>query len=79
MSFHTNGCAKERNEAEGFMSEHTFQDAYARVRGRHDDQSWFSLSPRQITDSIYREIRALDRERLMHREAGFAPMAIAAE
>lgn len=61
------------------MSEHTFQDAYARVRGRHDDQAWFTLSQRQITDSIYREIRALDRERLMHREAGFAPMAMAAE
>ena len=61
------------------MSEHTFQDAYTRVRGRHDDQAWFALSPRQITDSIYREIRALDREHLMRREDGFAPMAIAAE
>jgi hypothetical protein len=61
------------------MSEHTFQDAYSRVRGRHDDQAWFALSPREITDSIYREIRVLDREHLLHREANFAPMAIAAE
>ena len=61
------------------MSDHIFQDAYARVRGRHDDQSWFALSPRQITDSIYREIREIDRERVMNTEASFNPMAIAAE
>jgi hypothetical protein len=61
------------------MSEHTFQDAYARVRGRQTDQAWFALSQREITDSLYREIRAIDRERLMRREAGFMPMAIAAE
>jgi hypothetical protein len=64
---------------EGIMNDATFQDAYTRVRGRHDDQAWFALSPRQITDSIYREIRALDRERLMAAETGFAPMAVAAE
>jgi hypothetical protein len=61
------------------MSDHTFQDAYARVRGRHDDQTWFALSPREITDSIYREIRALDRERLLLVQTDFIPMAIAAE
>lgn len=61
------------------MSDHTFQDAYARVRGRHDDQAWFALSPREITDSIYREIRLIDRERAMHQEAGFASLSIAAE
>ena len=61
------------------MNEHTFQDAYARVRGRHDNQAWFALSPREITDSIYREIRALDREHLMQREADYVPMSIAAE
>lgn len=61
------------------MSEHTFQDAYARVRGRHGDQAWYALSPREITELIYREIRAIDRERLMHGNAGFVPLAIAAE
>jgi hypothetical protein len=61
------------------MSDHIFQDAYARVRGRHDDQSWFALSPREITDSIYREIRVIDRERLMLTETEFVPMAAAAE
>lgn len=61
------------------MNDAAFQDAYTRVRGRHDDQAWFALSPRQITDSIYREIRTLDRERLMAVEAGFAQMAVAAE
>ena len=61
------------------MSDHIFQDAYARIRGRHDDQSWFALSPREITDSIYREIRAIDRERLMHADTDFVPMPLAAE
>lgn len=61
------------------MSDRTFQDAYARVRGRHDDQAWFTFSPREITDSIYREIRAIDRERVMRTQTNFVPMAIAAE
>ena len=61
------------------MNDHIFQDAYARVRGGHDDLAWFALSPRQITDAIYREIRNIDRERLMAAEAEFMPMAIAAE
>jgi hypothetical protein len=65
--------------AEGLMNDDIFQDAYARVRGRHDDQAWFSLSPRQITDSIYREIRLIDHERLMRAEAEPVPMAAAAE
>lgn len=61
------------------MSEHTFQEAYTRVRARHDNHAWFALSPREITDSIYREIRAIDCERLMHAQADFVPIAIAAE
>jgi hypothetical protein len=61
------------------MSDHIFQDAYTRVRGRHDDQAWFALSPREITDSIYREIRLIDRERRIGAEADFVPMAVAAE
>ncbi|MDR3532136.1 MAG: hypothetical protein P4L90_16495 [Rhodopila sp.] len=61
------------------MSDHIFQDAYSRVRGRHSDQAWFALSPREITDSIYREIRNIDRERLMRAEADRVPVAMAAE
>jgi hypothetical protein len=61
------------------MSDHIFQDAYTRVRGRHDDQAWFALSPREITDSIYREIRIIDRERLTGADADFVPLAVAAE
>ena len=79
MSFSAKTALEGRNEAEGFMSDQIFQDAYARVRGRHDDQTWFGLSPRQITDSIYHEIRNIDRERLMCADADFAPIAVAAE
>jgi hypothetical protein len=61
------------------MSDHIFQDAYARVRGRHDDQAWFALSPREITDSIYREIRTIDGERLQAANGDFAQPALAAE
>jgi hypothetical protein len=65
--------------AERCMSDRIFQDAYARVRGRHSDQAWFALSPREIADSIYREIRIIDSERLTRAESDFAPVAVAAE
>jgi hypothetical protein len=62
------------------MSDQVFQNAYARVRGRHTDQAWFALSPREITDSIYREIRVIDSERMcMAAESGVPQMAMAAE
>ena len=61
------------------LSDRIFQDAYARVRGRHDDQAWFAMSPREITNSIYSEIRAIDRERLARDSADFSPVATAAE
>jgi hypothetical protein len=61
------------------MSDQTFQDAYARVRGRHTDQVWFSLSPREITDAIYREIRLLDAERLKQPDACAGRTVIAAK
>jgi hypothetical protein len=60
------------------MSDQVFQDAYARVRGRHSDRAWFALSPREITDFIYSEIRIIDSERLKTLETAPA-MAIAAE
>jgi hypothetical protein len=46
------------------MSDQVFHEAYDRVRSRFSDQEWFSLTPRQITDAIYREIRLIDQERL---------------
>ena len=46
------------------MSDQTFQEAYGRVRSRYNDDAWFSLHPRQITDAIYQEIRQLDAERI---------------
>lgn len=61
------------------MSDQIFLDAYARVRGRHDDQVWYSLSPREITDSIYREIRLIDVERLAALETNSEAMSVAAE
>ena len=70
---------EEAYEAEGSMSDQIFQDAYARVRGRHDDQSWFALSPREITDSIYCEIRNIDRERMIAASVDILPLAAAAE
>jgi hypothetical protein len=51
------------------MSDQIFQQAYARVRGRHTEESWMALNPRQITEAIYREIREIDAERLRSREA----------
>jgi hypothetical protein len=61
------------------MSDQIFQDAYARVRGRHSDQDWFALSPREITDAIYREIRVIDSERVTKAATDARPMAVAAE
>jgi hypothetical protein len=46
------------------MSDHVFQEAYDRVRSRHSPQEWFSMTPREITEAIFREIRAIDLDRL---------------
>ena len=59
------------------MSDHIFEDAYGRVRARHSDQEWFSLTPRQITEAIYREMRVIDQERLAAAEP--PSIAVAAE
>jgi hypothetical protein len=45
------------------MRDPTFQDAYARVRSRYNDQDWLNLPPREITDLIYREMREIDLHR----------------
>jgi hypothetical protein len=46
------------------MSDQVFQEAYDRVRNRFRDREWFSMTPRQITEAIYKEIRLIDQERL---------------
>ena len=57
------------------MSDQVFQDAYSRVRGRFSDQEWFGMTPRQITDEIYREIRVIDQERLSTFDQSDFPVA----
>jgi hypothetical protein len=54
----------------GAMRDPTFQDAYARVRGRYADQVWLSLPPREITNLIYREMREIDLSRSSGADAG---------
>jgi hypothetical protein len=49
------------------MSDQIFQEAYTRVRARYSEEEWLALSPRQITDAIYREIRQIDAERSQSR------------
>lgn len=61
------------------MSDPVFQAAFNRVRSRHSDRAWFALSPREITDSIYQEIRSLDRERAARDEINSESKRIAAE
>ena len=46
------------------MSDPLFQKAYARARSRFSDSGWLSLSPREITEAIYGEIRQIDAERV---------------
>lgn len=45
------------------MTDPVFQQAYDTVRRAYTDEAWHALTPRQITDAIYREIRRLDAER----------------
>ena len=61
------------------MSDHIFQIAYARVRGRYNDQSWLNLSPREITEAIYREMRVIDQERANQSDDDHKPLSLAAE
>jgi hypothetical protein len=37
-----------------------FQEAYRRARSRYTQEQWLALAPQQITDAIYREMRAMD-------------------
>jgi hypothetical protein len=42
------------------MTDPVFQKAYEAVRASFTPDGWAALTPRQITDAIYREIRRLD-------------------
>jgi hypothetical protein len=45
------------------MSDGVFQVAYEKARQRYSNDSWLALTPRQITEAIYQEIRLIDAER----------------
>ena len=49
------------------MSDPVFQQAFATVRGSWSDDAWSSLTPRQITEAIYLEIRRIDAVRRVKR------------
>jgi hypothetical protein len=44
-----------------------FQIAYERARARIGYEEWETLSPTQRNDEIYKEMRALDAERIASR------------
>ena len=46
------------------MSDQIVETAHGRVRSRYTNAAWYALSPRAITDAIYREIEQIDAERL---------------
>jgi hypothetical protein len=53
------------------MSDPVFQQAFETVRKSWSDEAWITLTPRQITEAIYREIRRIDAEAV--REVAVAP------
>ena len=46
------------------MCDGIFQIAYDCVRARIGSEAWLTLSPQQITDTIYQEMRRIDAERV---------------
>jgi hypothetical protein len=67
-------------EMEGILNDQIFQQAYARVRGRHTDQSWLMLTPREITSLIYQEMREIDLQRSLPANSDPTPhITLAAE
>ncbi len=47
------------------MTDAVFQMAYETVRRSYAPDAWVALTPRQITDAIYREIRRIDAEKAL--------------
>jgi hypothetical protein len=42
------------------LTDPVFQQAYEAVRRSYSDEAWHALTPRQITEAIYLEIRRID-------------------
>ena len=61
------------------MSDQVFEDAYTRVRGCYSDEAWFGLSPREVTNLIYREMRRIDLARSEAEARPPVPVPVAAE
>ena len=47
------------------MTDPVFQKAYTLVRSGYSREAWSALSPRQITEAIYREIRRIDADQAL--------------
>jgi hypothetical protein len=44
------------------MTDPVFQQAFENVRKSFSDEAWNALTPRQITEAIYQEIRRIDAQ-----------------
>jgi hypothetical protein len=51
------------------MTDPVFQQAYETVRKSWSDEAWKTLTPRQITEAIYEEIRRIDAHAAQRRDA----------
>ena len=60
------------------MSDQVFTQAYARVRARFSNRTWQNLSPREITDELFKEMRVLDLQ-YANDDAAPTQLPIAAE
>ena len=55
--------SRSYSRAGSVMTDPIFQQAYEAVRMTFSGDSWNALSPRQITEAIYQEIRRIDAAR----------------
>ena len=62
--------SRSYSRAGSAMTDPIFQQAYEAVRMTFSGDAWNALSPRQITEAIYQEIRRIDAAR-----AGTSPAA----
>ena len=53
------------------MKKNNFQTAAARAEARYSPADWSALSPKERSDAIYRELRALDKP--VDKEGGSGP------
>jgi hypothetical protein len=59
------------------MTDPVFQQAYDSIRRSHSDEAWYGLTPRQITEAIYREMRRIDA--IAAKSNGLPPAASASD